>query len=161
VSPRTNAAAFAKAGEGNQLSWCSDAYAPIFNAHAPANKEYEGATTNAPPRSKPTATASEQAFHQLLTGCGCATLRRCYRCKVTSATFDLARDLVSLLGFSGYGTCYLFVVGCAWQPAGYYEFCRGRRLKACLKPSYALSREGTVWRGASRSPRSMPHGSAL
>ena len=48
--------------------------------------------------------------------------------------------------------CYLFLARGAWQPAGCYGFCRVRRLKVCLKPSYALSREGTVWRGVSKSP---------
>lgn len=61
--PSDNAAAFAKAGQDNQLSWCNDAYAPIFQPHATARKEYEGVTTNAPPRGKPT------PYDQWISGC--------------------------------------------------------------------------------------------
>lgn len=67
--PSDNAAAFVKAGQDNQLSWCNDAYAPIFQPHAPARKQYEGVTTNAPPRGKPTSKASAQAYQEWLAGC--------------------------------------------------------------------------------------------
>jgi hypothetical protein len=67
--PSDNAAAFAKSGTANQLSWCNDAYAPILVQNAPARKEYEGVTTNAPPRSKPATKASQRAYSLWLAGC--------------------------------------------------------------------------------------------
>jgi hypothetical protein len=65
TKPSNNAAVAAKTG--NQVSWCNDAYAPLLDTHAPANKRYEGVVTNAPPRG--TAKASQQAYSQWMSGC--------------------------------------------------------------------------------------------
>jgi hypothetical protein len=65
AKPSNNAAAAAKTG--NQISWCNDAYAPLLNTHAPANKKWEGVVTNAPPRG--TAKSSQQAYSQWMSGC--------------------------------------------------------------------------------------------
>ena len=45
------------------------------------------------------------------------------------------------------------------QLVGCRRFFRTHRIKACLELSPALIRKGTVWRGASRSPRSTPRSS--
>src|ERR1700722_5482859 len=46
-----------------------------------------------------------------------------------------------------------------WGRAGCRKPRAGPRVKPSLELSPVLSREGIVWHGASRSPRSTPHGS--
>jgi hypothetical protein len=80
-------------------------------------------------------------------------------CDVRDGRAMMMVDLASPPEFSGYGPCHLFQLGCAEQIAGCHELRREHRVKLFLELSPALSREGTVWRGASRSARSMPRGS--
>jgi hypothetical protein len=65
--PSDNASNFVNSSDGDRLTWCDEAYAPSSDPGAPANAQYDGVTTNAPPAGEDT--ASVQAYSQWITGC--------------------------------------------------------------------------------------------
>jgi hypothetical protein len=65
--PSDNASNFVNSSDGDRLTWCDEAYAPSADPGAPANAQYDGVTTNAPPAGEDT--ASVQAYSQWITGC--------------------------------------------------------------------------------------------
>src|SRR5271154_4454814 len=63
--PSDNASNFVNSSDGDRLTWCDEAYAPSADPGAPANVQYDGVTTNAPPAGEDT--ASVQAYSQWIT----------------------------------------------------------------------------------------------
>jgi hypothetical protein len=70
--PSDNAANFVNTSDGDRLTWCDQAYAPGADPGAPANAQYDGVTTNAPPVGEDP--ASVQAYSQWINGCAAGLL---------------------------------------------------------------------------------------
>jgi hypothetical protein len=70
--PSDTASNFVNSNDGDRLAWCDEAYAPGSDPGAPANTQYDGVTTNAPPVGEDT--ASVQAYSQWISGCAAGLL---------------------------------------------------------------------------------------
>lgn len=70
--PSDNASNFVNSNDGDRLTWCDEAYAPGSDPGAPANTQYDGVTTNAPPVGEDK--ASVQAYSKWISGCAAGLL---------------------------------------------------------------------------------------